>query len=213
MVAHIWELGGDIKEPGLLDVPISARNIKSLSIVICCDLSKPHNILMSLRQWIKLVREVISRKTAEHNSIHPESPFEMDEARLSLYTSHPDERIVSLSKVPVYVVATKYDIFKDLGSVERRAAAQVLRFVSHYYGASLLSTSAVDATLRENFKVFINAICFRTGVKQAVDTLHDRPLHITAGKDTFEGILLGSRAADGSLGPESQQLPVKGSGK
>jgi GTPase SAR1 family protein len=205
-VAHIWELGGDIKEPGLLDVPISARNIKTLSIVICCDLSKPHNILMSLRQWIKLVREVISRKTAEHNTAHPESPFEMDEARIAQYAAHPDERIVSLSKVPVYVVATKYDIFKDMGSVERRAASQILRFACHYYGATLATTSSNDAGLRENFKVFINGVCFRTGIKQCHDVHHERPLHITCGKDTFESILLGSRSPDGA--PESQ--PAKG---
>ena len=212
MVAHVWELGGDIKEPGLLDIPISARNIKTLSIVVCCDLSKPHNILMSIRQWIKLLREVISRKTAEHNTLHPEAPFEMDEARLAHYTAHPDERIVSLSKVPVYVVATKYDIFKDLGSIERRVACQMLRFVSHYYGATLLTSSTIDATLREQFKTFFNAICFRGALKVSVDSNHDRPLHITAGKDSFENILLGSRGAGDAMGPESVQ-PSRGTGK
>lgn len=206
-VAHIWELGGDIQEPSLLDIPINIRTLKNLSIIICCDLSKPHNILQSVRQWIKLIREVISRRLSEYNTTFPDIPFEMDETRASQFLNHPDENVVSLSKVPMYLVANKYDIFKDYGSVERRAAAQVLRFVCHYYGVYVTTASAMDATLRENFKSFINSVCFKTPLRQVNESHFDRPLFISPGKDTFESILLGSKSGEG--GPESQ--PVKGS--
>lgn len=206
-VAHIWELGGDIQEPALLDIPINVRTLKNLSIIICCDLSKPHNTLQSVRQWIKLIREVISKRLTEYNSMFPDIPFEMDEGRASQFANHPDENIVSLSKVPMYLVANKYDIFKDYGSVERRATAQILRFVCHYYGVYITTASAMDATLRESFKTFINGVCFKAPIRQINESHFDRPLHISPGKDTFEGILLGSKSGEG--GPESQ--PVKGS--
>jgi GTPase SAR1 family protein len=205
-IAHIWELGGDIQEPALLDIPISIRNIRNLSIVICCDLSKPHNALQSVRQWVKLIRDVISRRLTDLNS-SGEPPFEMDESRAAQYANHPDESVVSLSKVPMYLVANKYDIFKDIGSSERRATAQILRFLCHYYGLYLVTASAMDAALREHFKAFINCVCFKTPVRQVSDSHFDRPLQLSPGKDSFENILLGSKSGDG--GPESQ--PVKGS--
>jgi GTPase SAR1 family protein len=206
-IAHIWELGGDIQEPALLDIPISVRNIRNLSVVICCDLSKPHNALQSVRQWVKLIRDVISRRLSDLNSSATEPPFEMDENRAAQYANHPDESIVSLSKVPMYLVANKYDIFKDIGSSERRATSQILRFLCHYYGLYLVTTSAMDASLREQFKAFINCVSFKTPVRQVSDSHFDRPLQLSPGKDSFESILLGSKSGDG--GPESQ--PVKGS--
>lgn len=205
-IAHIWELGGDIQEPALLEIPINVRNLRNLSILICCDLSKPHNALQSVRQWVKLVRDVISRRLSEYSASCSE-PFEMDEFRAAQYLSHPDENIVSLSKIPMYLVANKYDIFKDIGSSERRATVQILRFLCHYYGVYLLTTSAMDASLRESFKAFMNSVCFRGPLRQAQESHFDRPLHISPGKDTFENILLGSKSGEG--GPESQ--PVKGS--
>jgi GTPase SAR1 family protein len=205
-IAHIWELGGDIQEPALLEIPINVRNLRNLSILICCDLSKPHNALQSVRQWVKLVRDVISRRLSEYSSSSSE-PFEMDETRAAQYLNHPDENIVSLSKIPMYLVANKYDIFKDIGSSERRATVQILRFLCHYYGVYFLTTSAMDASLRESFKSFMNSVCFRGPLRQAQDSHFDRPLHISPGKDSFENILLGSKSGEG--GPES--TPVKGS--
>eukprot|EP00604_Paraphysomonas_vestita_P000204 CAMPEP_0174825332 /NCGR_PEP_ID=MMETSP1107-20130205/42650_1 /TAXON_ID=36770 /ORGANISM="Paraphysomonas vestita, Strain GFlagA" /LENGTH=286 /DNA_ID=CAMNT_0016056853 /DNA_START=6015 /DNA_END=6875 /DNA_ORIENTATION=+ len=131
----------------------------------------------------------------------------MDEVRAAQFANHPDENIVSLSKVPMYLVANKYDIFKDYGSVERRATAQILRFVCHYYGVYITTASSMDATLRESFKTFINGVCFKAPIRQVNESHFDRPIHISPGKDTFESILLGSKSGEG--GPESQ--PVKGS--
>lgn len=205
-IAHIWELGGDIQEPGLLDIPISVKNLKSLSIIIVCDLSKPHNTLQSIRQWIKLCREIISRRLAEYNQLYPENPLEMDEIRHSQYHNHHDESIVSLSKIPMYLIGNKYDIFKDIGSSERRATIQIIRFLCHYYGLYYSTASIMDASLREHWKTFVNSVCFKNPIRQMNETHFDRPVHISPGKDSFESILLGSKSGDG--GPESQ--PVKG---
>lgn len=57
-LAHIWELGGDIYEPGLLEVPLSQRCFASASIVVVVDLSKPHNVVSSTLKWVSVTREV-----------------------------------------------------------------------------------------------------------------------------------------------------------
>lgn len=200
-VAHVWELGGDINEPGLLDVPISIHNLNSLSIVVCCDLSRPHNVLKSIRKWIKVVREVLAKRFTAYESTFG-GKFEVEESRKAQFEGHSDKKILSLFKIPLYVIANKYDIFRDTGSVERRSTMQILRFVSHYYGATFMCASSVDTSLRENFKNFINTVCFKLPQKQSFETNHEKAVYVFAGKDSFEGILLGNKAGDGG-GPES----------
>ena len=189
-------MGGDINEPGLLDVPISVQNLNSLSIVVCCDLAKPHNVLKSVRKWIKIVRGGPSEAFFAYEAAYGKK-FEVDESRKVQFEKHCDKRCLSLFKIPLYVVANKYDVFRDLGSVERRSTIQILRLSCHYYGATFMCASTVDSVLRDNFKNFINAVCFKLPLKQAYDTNHEKSVHVFAGKDTFESILLGSRSAGG----------------
>ena len=208
-VAHVWELGGDINEPGLLDVPISVQNLKSLSIVVCCDLSEPHNVLKSIRKWIKIVREVLAKRFSAYESVIG-GKFEVDNSRKGQFEGHCDKRILSLFKIPLYVIANKYDIFRDTGSVERRSTIQILRFVSHYYGATFMCASSVDSSLRDNFKNFINTVCFKLPQKQSCETNHEKAVYVFAGKDSFENILLGNKTGDSS-GPESSHSSGGGS--
>jgi len=51
--------GGDIFEPGLLEIPLSQKNFASTAIIIVADLSKPQNLIESLLKWIKATREGI----------------------------------------------------------------------------------------------------------------------------------------------------------
>lgn len=199
-VAHVWELGGDINEPGLLDVPISINNLNTLSVIVVCDLSRPHNVLKTIRKWIKVVREVLARRFTAYEAAFGKK-FEVDENRKAQFEGHSDKRMLSLFKIPLYVIANKYDIFRDTGSVERRSTIQILRFVSHYYGATLMCASSVDSSLRDGFKNFINTVCFKLPQKQAYETNHEKPVYVYAGKDTFENILLGNKSGDS--GPES----------
>jgi dynein light intermediate chain 2 len=207
-VAHVWELGGDINEPGLLDVPISIHTLSSLSVVVCCDLSKPHNVLKSVRKWVKVVREVLAKRFSAYESAFGKK-FEVDEGRKAQFEGHSDKRMLSLFKIPLYVIANKYDIFRDTGSVERRSTIQILRFVSHYYGATFMCASSVDSSLRDNFKSFINGVCFKLPLKQAYETNHEKAVYVFAGKDSFENILLGNKSGDS--GPESSHSSGGGS--
>jgi hypothetical protein len=108
------------------------------------------------------------------------------------YADHPDLRLLHMSEVPIYIIGCKYDLFKDLGSLERRTTLQILRFVAHYIGATVISTSAIDSTLRENFKAYMNCICFKTPLRQMSEFSSDRPVNISHGRDAYESILAGT---------------------
>lgn len=203
-VAHIWELGGDVHEPGLLNIPITIKTVRSLSVLLCCDLSKPHNIIQSLQKWISLINDVLSKKMSNLKMTAPKEAATLKESRTTLYSENSDLRYLKLCEVPIYIVACKYDLFKDLGSVEKRTTTQILRFIAHYYGATILTSSAVDSSLRETFKTNMSSISFRAPLRQMIDVASDRPVHVSAGKDSFEFILSGVSRQHDSSGPETQ---------
>ena len=64
-LAHIWELGGDIREPKLLEIPLALETLASTSVIITVDLSKPEDSFVSLERWIKLIRTHLSQRFNE----------------------------------------------------------------------------------------------------------------------------------------------------
>ena len=190
-VAHIWELGGDINEPKLLEVPITVNNLKSASVVICCDLSKPQNCLASLLKWIKLIKNVVDKRLREMQSFDAIAATAYKESILSSFKNEEIDflRLKPL-EISLYIVANKYDQFKTQSSADRRLLMQVLRFTAHYYGATLITTSVADASLKETFRLAMTGILFKSNSKPMCDTILEKPIFISSGKDDFETILL-----------------------
>jgi hypothetical protein len=176
-------------------VPLTAANLASSSIVICCDLSKPNNCLSSLLRWIKLIREVVDRRLKDLQSTDAPAARAFREAAGSSFREHTDSSRLKVFEVPLYIVANKYDVFKAQGSADRRSLMQVIRFVAHYHGATLLTTSSADSALRESFRSNMTAICFRTTAKPVCEAVLEKPVSITAGKDDFSAILTASHRA------------------
>lgn len=191
-VAHLWELGGDIYEPKLLDVPLSIKSIQFSSIIIVCDLSKPKNVFASLKRWVSQARDIVQRRLAALSEAGGEAAEAVarlkDRASAPYGSTHADIARVRPCEVPLCIVGNKYDSFKALSLADRRALVQVLRFVAHYHGATLLLTSAFE---REAFRSLLNAACFGLPTKAALDVALDKPAIVTAGKDDFTSILLG----------------------
>ena len=205
-VAHIWELGGDINEPRLLDVPITAYNLTTTSIVIVCDLSKPQNCLSSLLKWLKRVREVVDRRVKDLASTDSGAAAALRETANAPYRTHSkDSSRVRPCEVSLYIVANKYDKFRDQSLSDRRCLMQVLRFVAHYYGATLITTSNVDATLKDSFRASMTGICFRTTAKPVCEVALEKPVTVSVGRDDFESILLAtSRSAGATAAAEGK---------
>jgi len=200
-LVHLWELGGDIYEPKLLEVPLSQRNLPLASVIIVCDLSKPQNVLSSLLKWLALIRELVTKRVAElaasADGAASAAAAALRDSSSALFTGHADSSRVRPCEIPIYIIANKLDAFRSVPSADRRALMQVIRFVAHYNGASVLATS-YTADQKESFRSYMNNVCFMTRSSSSCETSADRPVNVSAGRDSFTSILIGDDDHGGS---------------
>jgi hypothetical protein len=118
-VAHIWELGGDINEPRLLEVPLTPSALAFTSVVVVCDLSKPQNCLASVLKWVKRVQDVVSLRLRDLQSTDKPAADKLKETAEKKYRGHAgaDDKRVRPCEVPLYIVANKYDKFREVPPV------------------------------------------------------------------------------------------------
>mmetsp|Transcript_35364 Transcript_35364/g.94782 ORF Transcript_35364/g.94782 Transcript_35364/m.94782 type:complete len:219 (-) Transcript_35364:436-1092(-) len=109
--------------------------------------------------------------------------------------------------IPLLIIANKYDIYKDMESVQKKTISQALRFVAHSNGATLLTVGARDKASQNNLRMQLTQLLFRTSSSKKVElTNHDKPMAVPAGVDSFDNILKippkGTDVAD-FVGPRS----------
>lgn len=203
-IANFWEIGGDLVEPRLLEIPITKSNFHTATAFVVCDLSKPQNAIVTVLRSISAIREVLGKRTAEIQASDVSRLNEIRERIVSSYKGHPDANRVRPTEVPIVIVANKHDALRGMPTAERRCLLQALRFVAHYFGATLLtmsSGSGDNSTMRDAYRNFINAVAFTppgTAVKPSCETNLDKLVYITRGQDTFENILLGANLTEHS---------------
>jgi len=204
-ISHIWELGGELLDHhSLLDVPVNKHTIETTSFVICCDLSVPQNVIHSLHKWLRVIKDLIKRVTQSKSVEHgiDFTTLADNNAATNLYASHiHDSTRCQPCQVPLCIVITKYDLFKSRSGTERRALTQAIRLLAHYHGASIITTSATEPSMKDNYRATLNQLCFPRGKRGLTTSIvgaelnADRPLRVVAGTDDFESALLASVTA------------------
>ena len=191
-LAHIWELGGDIKESSLLNIPLPTSNLPNAAVMIVVDMSKPENVLTSLQRWIQLVREHIQARMSELKSTGTgEAAGKMKVAAKARYgEEHEDLKNVRPCEVPIVIVGNKFDIFRSKPSADRRALVQAIRFMAHYHGASFVATSRTESAYRDMLRGVMGTVAFGLPPKGVCEVSGDKPAQVAAGKDSFKNILL-----------------------
>lgn len=197
-VANLWEIGGDLVEPKLMEIGITLRTLPTAVVVIVVDLSKPHNILNSVLRSISAVKETVSKRVAELQATNVHLLNEIREKLQAPYKNigedkkHPDENRVRPLDVTVVIAANKHDLFKSLPSVDRRNIMQILRFVAHFFGTHLITTSSSEVAQREAYRSLITSLAFgsTTSVKPVYETNVDKLVYITKGQDSYQSIFL-----------------------
>lgn len=202
-IAHIWELGGDLIEPRLLEIPVTKASLPSAAAIICCDLSKPHNVVVSVLRSLSALKEIVKKRSDEIQATSAPLLAEHRERLQTPYKSHADANRVRTLDIQTVIIANKADSLRTLPASERRGLLQMLRFIAHYFGAHLIATSSNDVAARENYRNLINNLCFSTNMRplSEVSDNSDKPLAVSRGQDTFDAILLGALEA------HSQQQP------
>ena len=140
---------------------------------------------------MKRVREVVDKRIRDLQSTDANAAILLRETAMAAYRNHEsDSSRVRPFEVSLYIVANKYDKFREQPQGDRRCLMQILRFVSHYYGATLITTSIVDATLKDSFRGSMTGICFRITAKPVCEVVLEKPVTVSVGRDDFESILL-----------------------
>uniref|UniRef100_A0A8C9THR1 Cytoplasmic dynein 2 light intermediate chain 1 n=1 Tax=Scleropages formosus TaxID=113540 RepID=A0A8C9THR1_SCLFO len=169
-IAHFWELGGGTSLSDLIQIPITVQNVGALSVVLVLDLSKPSVLFGTAERLLQVTRAKVDQvfsdlqRTGESKSGKPPAP---NRAPRILHKDHPDRELINPFPVPLLIIGSKFDIFQDFDSEKKKVISKTLRFLAHYYGASLIFTSTKSENLMAKTRGLVTHLAFgmERGVK------------------------------------------------
>ncbi|XP_025928127.1 cytoplasmic dynein 2 light intermediate chain 1 isoform X1 [Apteryx mantelli] len=207
-IAHFWELGGGTSLVELIRIPITSSNVKAFAIVLVLDLSKPDELWTTMESLLQVTRNHVNKILTKLGKTNPEVATEIKQRMWNnLQKDHPDYELVDPFPLPLVIIGSKYDIFHEFDSEVRKIISKTLRFVSHYYGASLVFTSKSEALLLKA-RILINNLAFGFDKSKSVSVDHSRPLFIPAGLDSLNQIGA-PPASDSDIGKLHANTPLE----
>uniref|UniRef100_A0A3Q3SXN0 Cytoplasmic dynein 2 light intermediate chain 1 n=1 Tax=Mastacembelus armatus TaxID=205130 RepID=A0A3Q3SXN0_9TELE len=192
-IAHIWELGGGTSLSDLVQIPIITVSIRSLSVILILDLSKPNNLWGTMEKLLQATQAQVEKvssqaQRAEKSKAGAKHQMPVHSISRSLPKDYPDRELISPFPVPLLIIGSKYDIFQEFDSDKRKVISKTLRFVAHYYAASLIVSSFTVHAIYEII-CYKNLIpSFLIFIPKTVSCESTKPLVIPAGSDSFSQI-------------------------
>eukprot|EP01147_Barroeca_monosierra_P010425 gene10425-2556_t len=193
-VAHLWELGGGTSLSSLVDTPINAATLKSLAVVLVLDLSSPEKIWETAEELLSGVRRRVDKVVDDLNRRDSKLPAYLKKKAIARYGdnsdvwSNMDLPMVQPNLIPILIVGTKYDIFQNFDSEQRKTVSRACRFLAHFHGASILFTSQ-DENLMARCRAQLANFAFKIPFQvRSAHYDYNKPLLIPAGADSFVGI-------------------------
>ncbi|KFR06204.1 Cytoplasmic dynein 2 light intermediate chain 1, partial [Nipponia nippon] len=185
-IAHFWELGGGTSLLELIRIPITSNNIRSFAVVLVLDLSKPNELWTTMEKLLQVTRNHVNKILTKLEKTNPEVATEIKQRmRNYLQRDHPDYELVDPFPIPLVIIGSKYDIFHEFDSEMRKIISKTLRFVSHYYGASLV-------VQKMGFNWFygslLHELICQMDYSKSISVDHSKPLFIPAGLDSLSQI-------------------------
>ncbi|KAJ8418450.1 hypothetical protein AAFF_G00141590 [Aldrovandia affinis] len=189
-IAHFWELGGGTSLSDLIQIPITAQNVRALSVVLLTDLSKPNVLWGTTERLLQAARAQVDRACSDQSAgeSRPGKQPTPNRTPRTLAKDHPDRELINPFPVSLLIIGSKYDIFQDFDSEKRKAICKTLRFLAHYHGASLIFSSSKSEGLMSKTRGFVTHLAFGTERGKTVSTDPNKPLIIPAGMDSLSQI-------------------------
>ncbi|XP_077912741.1 cytoplasmic dynein 2 light intermediate chain 1 isoform X2 [Halichoerus grypus] len=164
-IAHFWELGGGTSLLDLISIPITSDTLRTFSIVLVLDLSKPNDLWPTMENLLQATKSHVDKMIMKLGKTNSKAASEMrQKIRSNMQKDHP-----------------------DFDSEKRKVICKTLRFVAHYYGASLMFTSKSEALLLK-IRGVINQLAFGIDKSKSICVDQNKPLFITAGLDSLSQI-------------------------
>ncbi|XP_029449189.1 cytoplasmic dynein 2 light intermediate chain 1 [Rhinatrema bivittatum] len=187
-IAHFWELGGGISLLDLIRIPITLDSIRSFSVVLVLDLSKPSNLWSAMESLLQVTKNHVNKVIIDMGKKNSKIANEIKQKMWkSMQKDHPDRELIDPFPIPLVIIGSKYDIFQDFDSEKRKVICKTLRFVAHYYGASLMFTSKSEVHMLKT-RALINHLAFGLEKSKSLSVDINKPLFIPAGLDSLSQI-------------------------
>ncbi|NP_001335841.1 cytoplasmic dynein 2 light intermediate chain 1 isoform 5 [Homo sapiens] len=184
-IAHFWELGGGTSLLDLISIPITGDTLRTFSLVLVLDLSKPNDLWPTMENLLQATKSHVDKVIMKLGKTNAKAVSEMRQKIWNnMPKDHPDHELIDPFPVPLVIIGSKYDVFQDFESEKRKVICKTLRFVAHYYGASLMFTSKSEALLLK-IRGVINQLAFGIDKSKSICVDQNKPLFITAGLDSF----------------------------
>ncbi|TKS85919.1 Cytoplasmic dynein 2 light intermediate chain 1 [Collichthys lucidus] len=189
-IAHIWELGGGTSLSDLVQIPITPVSLRSLSVILILDLSKPNSLWETMEKLLQAAQAQVEKRQQQAQKAKSGAKHQtaVQSAARVLPKDYPDRELISPFPVPLLIIGSKYDIFQEFDSDKRKVVSKTLRFVAHYYAASLIFTSIKSESLMSKTKSFFSHLAFGLDRGKTMSCDSTKPLIIPAGSDSFSQI-------------------------
>ncbi|XP_008056297.1 cytoplasmic dynein 2 light intermediate chain 1 isoform X1 [Carlito syrichta] len=187
-IAHFWELGGGTSLLDLISIPITSDTLRTFSVVLVLDLSKPNDLWPNMENLLQATKSHVDKVIMKLGKTNSKAASEMRQKIWSnMQKNHPDRELIDPFPIPLVIIGSKYDIFQDFDSEKRKVICKTLRFIAHYYGASLMFTSKSEALLLK-IRGVINQLAFGIDKSKSICVDQNKPLFIAAGLDSLSQI-------------------------
>ncbi|TRY64878.1 hypothetical protein DNTS_024583 [Danionella cerebrum] len=125
-IAHLWELGGGISLSDLVQIPITADNVCSLSVVLVVDLSKPNALWETMEGLLLSARNQVEKACGS-----VQKAGESRRVPRVLHKDYPDRELISAFPVPLLIVGSKFDVFQFVSSKSETTMSRSRAFMNH----------------------------------------------------------------------------------
>lgn len=192
-IAHLWELGGGTSLSDLIQFPITVVSIRSLSVVLVLDLSKPNALWGTMEKLLHAAQTQVEKILSQAQQAPKSKPGGKQQkvahsAARVLPKDYPDRELISPFPVPLLIIGSKYDLFQDFDADKKKVIGKTLRFLAHNYAASLIFTSIKSESLMSKTKSFFSHLAFGLDRGKTVSCDSGKPFIIPAGSDSFSQI-------------------------
>ncbi|KAG7228537.1 hypothetical protein INR49_007711 [Caranx melampygus] len=119
-IAHLWELGGGTSLSDLVKIPITPVSIRSLSVILVLDLSKPNALWGTMEKLLQAAQAQLEKVSSQSKQ------SERSKAAAKHQTSvHSALRVLPKD-------------YPEFDSDKKKVISKTLRFIAHHYAASLV---------------------------------------------------------------------------
>uniref|UniRef100_A0A8C6KD38 Cytoplasmic dynein 2 light intermediate chain 1 n=1 Tax=Nothobranchius furzeri TaxID=105023 RepID=A0A8C6KD38_NOTFU len=164
-VAHLWELGGGTSLSDLIQIPITPAALRFLSVILILDLSKPNTLWATMEKLLHAAQAHFEKMSSQAQKSKSGAKYQ-----------NPVHSTFFLT------------LLQEFHSDKKKVISKTLRFVAHYYAASLIFTSIKSESLMSKTKSFFSHLAFGLEKGKTMCCDPGKPTIIPAGSDSFSQI-------------------------